>query len=136
MEAEGLTIARRSKNLENGLNVRFKLISAGDKMLEAYAEILQLRMPLKRDEKAENLEFIKPQHGFHILAWIHHIMKTNFPELMEKVTPSLPSLKVYFKYTQFFLSLSYIHCRMFCMTNTQSITMIHLIMTMNNSLMK
>ena len=104
LEAEGLTITRRLKNLENGLNVRFELISAGDKMLEAYAEILQLRMPLKRDEKAENLEFIKPQHGFHILAWIHQMMKTNFPELMEKVTPSFPSLKVFFiKTTQFFV---------------------------------
>lgn len=134
MEAEGLTITRRLKNLENGLNVRFELISAGDKMLEAYAEILQLRMPLKRDEKMENLEFIKPKHGFHILAWIHHIMKTKFPELMKKVTPSLPSLKVFLK-TIKFLSLSYFYCRMFFMTNTQSITMIHLIMTMNNSLM-
>lgn len=104
LEAEGLTITRRSKLLENGLNVRFELISARDKMLQAYAEILQLRMPLKRDEKAENLEFIKPQHGFHILAWIHQFMKTNFPELMEKVTPSFPSLKVFFiKTTQFFV---------------------------------
>ena len=84
------------KHLENGLDVRFDLISAEDKMLETYAEILQLRMPLKRDEKMEKLEMMKPKYGFHILKWIHDMMKTHFPEFMKKVTPSLPNLKVAF----------------------------------------
>ena len=88
-------IDRRLKHLENGLIVQFDLITAGDRMLETYAEILQLRMPLKRDEKVENLELMQPKHGFHILAWIHHMMKKHFPEFMEKVTPSLPTLKVF-----------------------------------------
>ena len=95
LKAEGLTIDRRLKHLENGLIVQFDLITAGDRMLETYAEILQLRMPLKRDEKVENLELMQPKHGFHILAWIHHMMKKHFPEFMEKVTPSLPTLKVF-----------------------------------------
>ena len=95
LKAEGLTIDRRLKHLENGLIVQFDLITAGDRMLETYAEILQLRMPLKRDEKVENLELMQPKHGFHILAWIHHMMKKHFPKFMEKVTPSLPTLKVF-----------------------------------------
>ena len=96
LKAEGLTISQRMKHLENGLDVRFDLISAEDKMLETYAEILQLRMPLKRDEKMEKLEMMKPKYGFHILKWIHDMMKTHFPEFMKKVTPSLPNLKVAF----------------------------------------
>ena len=95
LKAEGLTIARRLKPLENGMIVQFDLITAGDKMLQTYAEILQLRMPLKKDEKVENMEMMQPKHGFHILAWIHHIMKKHFPEFMKKVTPSLPTLKVF-----------------------------------------
>ena len=91
-----MTISQRMKHLENGLDVRFDLISAEDKMLETYAEILQLRMPLKRDEKMEKLEMMKPKYGFHILKWIHDMMKTHFPEFMKKVTPSLPNLKVAF----------------------------------------
>ena len=59
LKAEGLTIDRRLKHLENGLIVQFDLITAGDRMLETYAEILQLRMPLKRDEKVENLELMR-----------------------------------------------------------------------------
>ena len=43
----------------------------------------------------EDLEMMKPKHGFHILAWIHTMMKKHFPELMKKVTPSLPTLKVF-----------------------------------------
>ena len=90
-----MTITHRLKPLENGLNVRFDLITAGDKMLRTYAELLQLRMPLRRDETMEDLEMMKPKHGFHILAWIHTMMKKHFPELMKKVTPSLPTLKVF-----------------------------------------
>ena len=89
-----MTIFHKMKHLDNGLDVRFDLISAEDKMLEAYAEILQLRMPLKRDEKVEKMEMMKPKYGFHILKWIHDMMKTHFPEFMKKVTPSLPNLKV------------------------------------------
>ena len=94
LKAEGLEISHVVTDLENGLKVKFDLVTAGDKCLKTYAEILQIRMPLKIDETVESLEKIQPKHGFDILAWLHHMLKKNCPGLMKVFTPSLPSLKV------------------------------------------
>ena len=121
LELEGMTISSHSKHLDNGLNLSFDLITAGDKMLWTYAEIMQLRMPLKRDSKVENLEKIKPKHGFHVLAWMHHMLKENYPEFIQIFTPSMPTLKVLYFIFKFIITfIIYFLCfRMFYMANSQ-----------------